>query len=105
MQLVCIKCPRGCRLDVSDNLEVSGNACAKGAEYAKEETTNPRRIVTGLVKVAGRRQPLSVKTKQPVPKSEIFDVLSRIAAMTVRPPVRIGDEILPNVVATAELLV
>ncbi len=84
-------------------LAVSGNACLRGEEYARAEFTNPTRTVTGLVKVAGRRRPLSVKTKTPVAKGEIFEVLRRLSEITVSSPVAIGDEILPNIVATAAI--
>ena len=36
-ELVCIICPRGCRLTVEGevgNLTVTGNACPKGKQYA-----------------------------------------------------------------------
>ena len=40
-ELTCIVCPRGCRLKVDDNMEVSGNACPRGKIYAINELTHP----------------------------------------------------------------
>ena len=36
-ELICITCPRGCHLQVDDNLNVTGNMCPRGAAYAKAE--------------------------------------------------------------------
>ena len=47
--LVCIVCPKGCRLRIEqtdDGLQVSGNHCARGAEYAQTELTHPTRVLT-----------------------------------------------------------
>ena len=103
MKLVCINCPRGCELEaeVSDGeIKVSGQACPRGEAYAKDELTNPTRMVTGLVKVAGTRRPLPVKTRTAVPKGKIPDVTNLLANTTVLPPKRIGDVIVENVCGT-----
>ena len=36
MKLICIKCPRGCELEV-EGKQVSGNMCPRGIDYAMEE--------------------------------------------------------------------
>ena len=103
MKLVCINCPRGCELEaeVSDGeIKVGGQACPRGEAYAKDELTNPNRMVTGLVKVAGTRRPLPVKTRTAVPKGKISDVTNLLANTTVLPPKRIGDVIVENVCGT-----
>lgn len=105
MRLVCINCPRGCAMEVGDDLKVTGNACPKGEVYAKSEMTNPVRTVTGLVKVRHLRRPLSVKTKVPIPKAKIKEVLQTLSQITVDSPIHIGDMIAPNIVATSEILV
>ena len=105
MRLICINCPRGCEMEISDDLTVTGNACPKGEVYAKSEMTNPVRMVTGLVKVKHRHRPLSVKTKEPVPKTKIAEVLQVMRNLEVCPPISIGDVVAPNIVATSEILV
>ena len=105
-ELICINCPRGCHLQIESNatqngkLRVTGNACPKGEAYAKAEVTNPTRMVTGLVRVAGMRKPLPVKTKVAVPKAKIDAVLFALHQATVQLPVRIGDVIIPDVAET-----
>ena len=103
MKLICINCPKGCEMEVSvdgDTVSVTGNSCPKGETYAKSEVTNPTRMVTGLVRVAGMRKPLPVKTKVAVPKAKIDAVLFALHQTTVQLPVRIGDVIIPNVAET-----
>ena len=108
MTMICINCPKGCELDVTTRAEggsavvtqVVGNACPRGEEYARSEVTNPTRMVTGLVRVAGMRKPLPVKTRTAVPKPKIDAVLFALHQATVQLPVRIGDVIVPNVAET-----
>ena len=103
MKLICINCPKGCEMDVTVNgadIAVSGNACPRGESYAKTEVTNPTRMVTGLVRVAGMRKPLPVKTKSPIPKGKIDAALFALHQTTVQLPIRMGDVIIPNVAAT-----
>ena len=39
--IICIVCPKGCRLTVDENtLAVTGNGCPRGAEYGKNELTH-----------------------------------------------------------------
>ncbi len=103
-ELTCIGCPMGCRLTAEFNgtevTEVTGNGCAVGARYAREELTNPKRMVTALVRVVGMERPLSVKTEAPIEKRLVFDCLAALGAVAVAPPVRIGDVILENVLGT-----
>ncbi len=102
--ITCIGCPMGCRLNVClENgkvVTVEGAGCGRGAVYARQECVCPTRMVTSLVRVQGRRAPLSVKTAQPVPKERIFDCLIAIHRTSVTPPVRIGDVIVRDVGGT-----
>ena len=103
MKMICINCPKGCEMDVSvdgDKVVVVGNSCPKGEDYAKAEVTNPTRMVTGLVRVAGMRKPLPVKTKVAVPKGKIDAVLFALHQTTVQLPVKIGDVIIADVAET-----
>ena len=83
-----------------DDVSVTGNSCPKGETYAKSEVTNPTRMVTGLVRVAGMRKPLPVKTKNAISKSKIDATLFAMHQATVQLPVRIGDVVIPNVADT-----
>ena len=101
--LTCIVCPIGCSLDVddhdNDNLSVTGNRCARGAAYAKEEIRAPKRIVTATVPIvlkdcetdvfSVRRIP--VKTTAACLKEKIPQLLADIYKITVNLPVKVGD--------------
>lgn len=100
--LICISCPMGCRLTVDhtdkNNVIVTGNTCPRGAEYAKNEVTAPKRTVTASVRVVGGTIPrVSVKTNAPIPKQHIFDSLNLLKKVTLTAPIEIGDVVLKNV--------
>ena len=100
MRMICINCPRGCELEVDRNEEgeivVKGHSCARGIAYGKAEFENPTRMVTGLVRVAGMRRPLPVKTRTAIPKGKIAEVTNLLANTTVLPPKKIGDLVIEN---------
>lgn len=95
MELICIKCPRGCNLIV-DGENISGNLCPRGIDYAKEEQTNPMRIVTTLICVGDKVVP--VKTSSEVPKARINEVLEEISKIKVE-TTKIGDIVLNNILS------
>ena len=100
-ELTCIVCPRGCRLKVDDNMEVTGNACPRGKIYAINELTNPTRTITSSIRVSNRPYTLvSVKTDKPVPKDKMFDVMKEIDKLSIDAPTRIGQIVLANVLGT-----
>lgn len=104
-ELTCIGCPLGCQITVEMEdgkvLNITGNTCPRGKAYAEKEVTNPTRIVTSTVKVTGAdKQFVSVKTKEDVPKSKIYDVMEEINKVVVKGPVYIGDVVLSNVAGT-----
>lgn len=91
-QLICIICPRGCHLKVDDNLNVTGNFCLRGINYAKKELTNPERIITTFVRVSNREnQVLSVKVDKAVPKEKLFELIEEIKNIEVEAPIEIGQ--------------
>ncbi len=107
-ELTCIICPRGCSLTVEgegDNIKVSGNACPKGAKYGVDETTHPTRTVTSSVRVSNRDNTMvSVKTADPIPKENIFDVMEMIRKAEVNAPCKIGQTVLPDVFGTSVII-
>ena len=81
-------------------VKVTGHTCPRGEAYAIAELTNPTRMVTGLVRVAGTRRPLPVKTRTAIPKGKIAEVTNLLANTTVLPPKKIGDLVIENVCGT-----
>lgn len=91
-ELTCIVCPRGCRLKIDDDMNVTGNTCPRGKEYAINELTHPVRIITSSVRVINRDDLLvSVKTSGAIPKEKIFDVMREINKIGVKAPCEIGQ--------------
>ena len=105
-EFTCIVCPRGCRLTIDDELKVTGNSCPRGAEYAVNEVTNPKRMITSIVRVKNRENLMvSVKTSTSIPKGKIFDVLEEIAKVSVDAPIHIGDVLIKDVLGTGSDIV
>ena len=99
--LTCIMCPMGCSLvvqkDKSGVLRVTGNNCIRGENFAKEEVTLPKRVVTSLVKTSSGIA--SVKTTKPVPKVLIKKVVAEIERL--RPiKVKMHEVLIENVLNT-----
>lgn len=104
-ELTCIGCPLGCNVTVTmegaEIVDVTGNTCKRGDIYARKEVTNPTRIVTSTVRVAGGASPtVSCKTKEDIPKGKIFAVTEALRGVSVDAPVRIGDVVFANVADT-----
>ena len=102
-ELVCIVCPKGCRLHVDDEngYTVTGNSCPRGAEYGKNEIQNPTRVLTSTVRLSGgayRRCP--VKTEKAVPKGKLLDIMKELNRVEVASPVSIGQVVLTNAAGT-----
>lgn len=97
-EFTCIVCPRGCRLVVDDEMNVTGNTCPRGKAYAISELTNPVRTITSSIRVINREDCLvSVKTSKPIPKNMIFKVMEEINKLNVAAPTKIGDVVVKNI--------
>lgn len=109
---LCIGCPLGCRLEVDAELDegsdegsargsivdVRGFACRRGREYAIQEYTAPRRIVTTTVAIAGARWPrLPVRSSAPAPKDKVQAICNALRRLRVSAPVAMGDIIVSNI--------
>ncbi|MBD5560403.1 MAG: DUF1667 domain-containing protein [Clostridia bacterium] len=99
--LTCIRCPRGCQLQVDSDLNVQGAGCPQGISYAREEMTHPERTVTATVRLeSSTLRRLPVKTREPVPKDKVPAVISALQRVHVKAPVRMGDVVLKDAADT-----
>lgn len=114
-QLVCIGCPRGCRLTIDEKdgeYIVTGNTCPRGKEFAISEMTAPKRTICSTVKTAFPDVPvLPVRVLDDIPREKIFDVMREINAVTLKERIGRGDAVIKNVlglgvdvIATSDLL-
>ena len=101
VNLTCIECPLGCALEVCvDGVRVEsvkGNTCPRGKLYAENEVVCPKRVVTTTVKTKDGKM-VSVKTDNPVPKSQMFSIMQKISSVIIDTPVEICDIIIKDVV-------
>lgn len=102
--LTCIVCPKGCDITVSlgDDgkvLSVAGNTCRRGAAYAENECTAPKRTVTSTVALAGGGV-LPVKTAGAIPKELVFRAMDEIRRVTAPEGTKIGDVLIEDLLGT-----
>ena len=103
-EIICVACPKGCRLDVlreNGELLVNNAGCKRGKEYAFAETTDPRRIVASTVRVENAQHPLvPVYTSAPFPKGRIRDLLKELREVKLEAPIQLGQVVLANALGT-----
>ena len=109
-KLVCISCPVGCELEVEVEagrvISVTGNRCPRGEAYAREEVTDPKRVLPTSVKVVGGELPLvSVRTDRPIPKRLIPRAMEVIRGLAVPAPVGLGQVLVRDLAGTGANLI
>ena len=98
---ICIVCPRGCRVNVDDNMNITGNQCKRGESYVLTELTAPKRIITTTARTVFKQLPrVSVKTDVPIPKELIYDIINIINGVVVDKPMAIGEVLISNILDT-----
>lgn len=111
-ELTCIVCPIGCSLsaEIAEGrvVEVTGNSCPKGREYAKTECVAPMRTITTTLRCKNG-EILPVKTDRAIPKDKIFDTMKIINKSCPVLPIEAGDVIIKdvfgsNVIAVKDML-
>lgn len=112
----CIMCPMGCEMTVTvENgkvIDVKGNTCPRGAKYAKDEVTAPKRMLTTTVRIEGGMLPLlPVVSETVLPKEKVLDCAAFLRGVTVKAPVKTGDVIVKdilglgvNIIASRDML-
>lgn len=103
-ELICITCPKGCVTKVwkeKGQINIEGKICKKGKNYIKQEYIEPQRVLTSTVVVDGSTtKRLPVRTHKSIPKKKLFIAMSRLSEIRIKPPVKIGDVIISNLLNT-----
>lgn len=87
----CVLCPKGCQVTLAPDGTVKGNGCPKGEEYARQEATDPRRVLTTTVKTAAG-QLIPVRSSTPLPKGELLRAMETLRHLPPLPaPVPFGQ--------------
>ncbi|MGI6607765.1 MAG: DUF1667 domain-containing protein [Erysipelotrichaceae bacterium] len=103
VELICIGCPKGCRLSVDENNDysVSGHSCQTGAEYGRNEILNPTRVLTTIVRIENAiHNSLPVKSSRPLPKDKLIEAAKALKDVVVKSPVKTGEVIVKNILNT-----
>lgn len=104
-KLICITCPKGCMLTVTHDgktvVSVNGNTCKRGAEYARAELSDPRRMVATTVRIKNGIHPLlPVYTTKPFPKPRIHELLKELREVELSAPVQMGAVVVKDILGT-----
>lgn len=110
VELTCIGCPLGCSLiatlEDSKVINVTGNSCKIGLDYAHEECIRPSRIITTTLPVKnGNFSRVAVKTQRPIPKNQIYICMKSLKSLEIRAPINIGDILCKDLASTGVSLV
>lgn len=102
---LCIGCPMGCRLEVEEQdgeiVEVRGFSCRRGEQYAKQEHTAPRRMVTTTVEIEnGIWSRIPVKTEEAIPKERVTDLCEALHHIRLQAPIERGATVMSDVFGT-----
>jgi CxxC motif-containing protein len=100
-EYTCIGCPIGCPLQLVHRgnkiTEISGYECDRGAKYAQQEFTDPRRELSTTVEIVGARwRRLPVKVTGPVEKGRVIEAARKIHELQVKAPVKLGQVLIED---------
>ncbi len=100
--VVCILCPRGCRLTVdTETLEVVGNSCKRGLQFGPQEIISPRRGLTTTASIENALyKQIPVRTTTSVEFNKIFDCIAEIKKLRLKAPIKTGDVLIKNILDT-----
>jgi len=103
-EIICITCPKGCDAKVWEeegSIKMKGKICKKGRVYIQQEFLEPKRVLTSTVVVAhSRTKRLPVRTAEAIPKKDLFKAMEHLSKVVVKPPVRVGEVIISDLLDT-----
>jgi CxxC motif-containing protein len=105
-KIICVGCPLGCETtlkidDRGEAVKITGTKCKEGRQYVLEEFRNPVRVLTATVLTQNSARPLfPVRTNKPLLKTQLKKAAKELTGVKVKPPIRVGQVILPNLMNT-----
>ncbi|MCX8065822.1 MAG: DUF1667 domain-containing protein [Candidatus Hydrogenedentes bacterium] len=103
-EVICLSCPNGCRISVKQDRNgfiFEGAKCERGESYAYQEVTDPKRVVTAVIRTNSEILPyIPVKTDKPISKKYVRAILKEIYKHEIKLPVRCGDVVISNFMDT-----
>ena len=111
-EIICIGCPLGCRVKLTVNkkgeiTDINDYQCKVGKKYARQEFKAPVRILTAtiLTEESSERALLPVRTNKPIHKEKLKEGMQLLPKIRVKPPIKMGEVIIPNILNTGADLV
>ena len=107
---VCIACPIGCPLQLvheGDSIqEIAGNNCKRGAKYARQEFTDPRRSLSTTIPIEGAIYArLPVKLSVPIPKEHVLEAARIVHGLSAEAPIECGQVLLTGLLGEEDVSV
>lgn len=105
-KIICIGCPLGCETtlkidDQGEVVKITGYKCKEGRQYVFEEYRNPVRVFTATLLTENSARPLfPVRTNRPLLKTQLKEAAKALAGTKVKPPIKVGQIILSNLMNT-----
>jgi CxxC motif-containing protein len=100
-EYTCIGCPIGCPLQLEHEgsviKEVFGYECDRGAKYARQEFTDPRRSMSTTVAISDAIwQRLPIKVSGAIHKDQVLEAARKIHELRIEAPVEKGQILIKN---------
>ena len=97
-------CPLGCKIHVEiekDEINVIGQNCKLGKEYAIQEVKDPRRILTTTIKIQdSTKKMMPVRSQKEIPKNLLKECVKKVSELRIKAPVKCGQIICKNILET-----
>ncbi len=85
----------------TDSVTVSGNACANGAEYGRQEALEPLRpLLTTVATDTPLKPRLAVRSERDFPLARVLEAMEVLDGITAHAPLRTGDVLVENMLGT-----
>jgi Uncharacterized protein with conserved CXXC pairs len=103
-EVICNSCNKMCILSIDkyeNNIDIYGNKCDEGINYANIEINNNKSIFTTLVRIKGAKyNVVSVKSSKPLDKNIWIECSKALGRLYVGAPIKAGDIICKNILNT-----
>lgn len=103
-EIICNGCNKMCILSIDkydNNIDIYGNKCDEGINYANIEINNNKSIFTTLVRIKGAKyNVVSVKSSKPLDKNIWIECSKALGRIYVGAPIKAGDIICKNILNT-----
>ncbi|NMM64126.1 DUF1667 domain-containing protein [Clostridium sp. P21] len=103
-EIICDKCNKKCILGIDkydESIQVSGNLCNIGIEYACFKINSNKDILTTLVRIKGAdTNVVPVKSNKPLDKKFWIECSKALSRLYVGAPIKAGDIICKNILNT-----